>query len=92
MATFRTFLSMRVVRMCSTRYLGPTDHTGGRVQAKHLTTGKRKVVPWDHALDVQDNHARAAAEVLGRVPEFCTSVEGAGYVFGVDPANDPSEG
>jgi hypothetical protein len=80
---------IKVIRMCKTRYAGPTNSRGGRVIATHLTTGKRVTKPWDHALDVLDNHAYAAAHVLGRMPEVCTSIDGGGYVFGVDPANDP---
>ncbi len=81
-------MTSRIVRMCSTRYLGPTDHRGGRVKATHLTTRKSVTVSWDHALGIEENHAHAAAAVLGREPEFGTSVDGGGYVFGVDPANN----
>lgn len=82
-------MSARIIRMCTTRYAGPTDTRGGRVIAKHMTTGKRAVVAWDHALDVYDNHARAAVVILGAEPTVCTSVDGGGYVFGVDPSEAP---
>jgi hypothetical protein len=81
-------MSTRIVRICSTKYLGPTDTHGGRVKATHLTTRKSVTVPWDRALDIHDNHARAAERIFGRAPEFCTSVDGGGMLFGVDPAND----
>jgi hypothetical protein len=87
----RTYIATKVVRMCKTAYAGPTDTRGGRVIATHVTTGKRAIVPWDHALDIQDNHAIAASKVLGREPEFCTGIKGGGYMFGVDPSNDPEE-
>lgn len=79
-------MSARPVRMCSTRYAGPTDMRGSRVIATHVTTRERVTVPWDHALDPGANHAVAAARVLGREPEFMASIDGGGYLFGVDPA------
>ena len=84
--------AMRTLRMCATKYLGPTDHRGGRVKATHLTTRKSTTVPWDHALGAHDNHALAAAVLFGRPPEVCTSVDGGGYIFGVDPSLDTVEG
>jgi hypothetical protein len=73
------------LRMCKTRYAGPTDTRGGRVIATHLTTGKRATTPWDHALGIEENHARAAINVLGGLPTHCTSVDGGGFVFGLEP-------
>ena len=43
----------------TTRYAGPTDHRGSRVIAT-TGSGLRKIVPWDHALNVASNHAAAA--------------------------------
>jgi hypothetical protein len=74
------------VRRCVTRYHDPTDTRGSRVSAKHVTTGKRASVPWDHALDAFENHATAAEKVLGARPQFSASVDGGGYMFAVDPA------
>jgi hypothetical protein len=79
---------MKTVRICTTKYFGPTETRGSRVKATHVTTRKSVTLPWDHALDSHDNHATAAAAVLGREPEFSSSIDGGGYVFGVDPAND----
>lgn len=83
--------SPKVVRMCETKYLGPTNHRGSRVRARHITTRRAATLSWDHALDVYENHAAAAELVLGRRPEFSTSVDGGGYIFGVDPRNDRKE-
>ena len=77
----------KVVRMCETRYFGPTDHRGSRVRARHVTTRKSKTVPWDHALDAFENHANAAEAVLGARPQFSASIDGGGYMFGLDPAS-----
>jgi hypothetical protein len=79
---------MKNVRMCKTVYYGPTDSRDSRVRATHLTTKKSVTVPWDHALDAHENHEAAATALLGRAPVFYTSVDGGGYIFGVDPRND----
>lgn len=76
---------MDIVRMCETKFLGPTNTRGARVSATHLTTRVRKVLPWDHAKDVLENHARVARLVLGGDPEFAASVDGGGYVMGRRP-------
>ena len=77
----------KVVRMCETKYLGPTDRVpGGRVRARHVTTRKVATVPWDHALDAFENHAAAAEKVLGARPQFSASVDGGGYLMALDPA------
>lgn len=78
----------KTVRMCETKYLGPTDHRGSRVRARHITTRKAATVSWDYELDAYENHAAAAELVLGRRPEFSSSVDGGGYIFGCDPSND----
>lgn len=41
-----------------TKYFGATDHHGSRVKAK--SQAGSVTVPWDHALDVRENHAVAA--------------------------------
>lgn len=76
----------KVVRMCATKYLGPTDHRESRVRARHVTTRKVATVPWDDALDEFENHAAAAEKVLGARPHFSASVDGGGYLMGLDPA------
>lgn len=78
----------RTVRMCETWYMGPTDHRGSRVRARHVTTRKVVTLSWDDELDSFENHAEAATLVLGRRPEFSCSVDGGGYLMGVDPRND----
>ena len=41
-----------------TKYHGPTNTRPGRVSAK--CEAARVIVEWDHALNVDDNHRRAA--------------------------------
>lgn len=41
-----------------TKYLGPTNHRGSRILVK--AQAGRMTVPWDHALDSDDNHTAAA--------------------------------
>lgn len=77
----------RLQRVCETKYLGPTAHRGGRVRARHVTTRKSVTIPWDHALDAFENHAEAAERMLGTRPQWSASVDGGGYLFGVDPAS-----
>ena len=85
-ADLRAKHTPKTLRMCETRYFGPTDHRGSRVRARHVTTRKSKTVPWDHALDAFENHANAAEAVLGGRPQFSASIDGGGYMFGLDPA------
>ena len=42
----------------ATKYLGPTNHRGARVKA--TSQAGSVTMPWDDALDVDANHARAA--------------------------------
>jgi hypothetical protein len=41
-----------------TKYLGPTNHRGARIQAK--AQAGRRTYSWDHGLDVNQNHTLAA--------------------------------
>ena len=42
-----------------TKFIGPTNYRGARVKA-FTTSGLRIIVPWDHALNVEENHDAAA--------------------------------
>lgn len=77
-------MTRKVYRMCVTYY----NQRERVAVARHLTTTARASVEWDDRLGVEDNHAAAAALVLGREPEFQAACDGGGFVFGVDPAND----
>ena len=43
-----------------TKFLGPTNNRGSRVKAT-MPSGKSVTIDWDHALDSEGNHNRAAA-------------------------------
>ena len=42
----------------TTRYIGPTNHRGSRVKA--TAEAGHVILSWDHALNDNDNHAKAA--------------------------------
>tara|TARA_R100001082_G_C4355972_1_gene156909 strand:- start:954 stop:1262 length:309 start_codon:yes stop_codon:yes gene_type:complete len=53
-----------------TRYAGPTNSRGSRIivtDSKFFDEARqRHTYDWDHALDVNENHAQAAQEFLDR--------------------------
>lgn len=76
----------RTQRFVRTEYRGPTDHQGSRVIAVNVTSKRRKVVPWDHALDALENHEKAARLLLGEACAFRgnvahASIDGGGYLW-----------
>jgi hypothetical protein len=76
-----------VAPVVRTVYRGPTDTRGSRVIATNVTSGKRKVVPWDHSLDAPENHYQAACAVLHAgwaVASMC-SEKGGGFLFATTP-------
>jgi hypothetical protein len=70
-----------------TKYLGATDRTGSRIVAK--AQAGRIVVPWDHALDVEQNH-RAAAYAYAKRKQWTghwhggANAAGTGFVYVCD--------
>ena len=46
----------------TTYFIGPTNVKGARIKAR-ASGGTSVTLPWDHALDIHDNH-RAAASAL----------------------------
>lgn len=51
-----------MARVITTKFFGPTNSKGSRVQVK--TCMKTHYVSWDHALNSEENHSVAVAEVL----------------------------
>jgi hypothetical protein len=49
----------------TTKFLGPTNASGARIKAK--CQARAMVVSWDHALDVEANHAAAARALIARL-------------------------
>jgi hypothetical protein len=64
----------------TTKYHGPTDTKGSRISAT-TTGGKRKFYAWDHALNVDQNHIKAA---------MCMAID-LGWDFGQSYIGGPTE-
>ena len=48
-----------------TKYLGPTNHRGGRIKAS--AQAGSITIPWDHALNTDNNHDMAAIALLKKL-------------------------
>lgn len=67
-----------------TKYLGPTNHRGGRIKAS--AQAGSVTVSYDHALDTYDNHRMAAIALMKKVGwkgglKGDGNARGNGYVF-----------
>lgn len=49
---------MHIRQAITTKYVGPTNLSGSRIIVS--AQAGRMIVPWDHALDTDENHTRAA--------------------------------
>jgi hypothetical protein len=67
-----------------TRYHGPTNHKGARVSAR--AEAGRVVLPWDYALNTDDNH-KAAAQALADRMGWTVDAGYPALVGGALPAN-----
>ena len=68
----------------ATKYLGATNTRGGRIKA--TAWGGNTTVPYDYALDVQDNHKAAADALIAKMGWNGTyaqggNTDGTGYYF-----------
>lgn len=66
-----------------TRYLPATNHTGSRIKAT-ASNGQTLTIPYDHALNSDDLHAKAAlalAARLGWSGEYAAGAGDDGHVF-----------
>ena len=73
-----------ITQAIETRYLGATNTKGGRIKA--TAWAGSVTVPYDHALDVQDNHRAAQLALrhkLGWQGKYAQggNAKGDGYVF-----------
>jgi len=67
----------------STKYFGPTNTRGSKVQAKSAS-GHRLMLEWDDALNSDENHKAAALALAEKLEWFGTWACGGtadGYVF-----------
>jgi hypothetical protein len=91
----------RPMQAIETKYLGPTDMRGSRVRAK--AEAGSVIVPWDHALSLDENHTRAAQRLAtklgwrgkwvgGTLPSGVRCYVNAGRTFGSDFAVGAEEG
>jgi len=68
-----------------TKYFGPTNTLGARISAKYA--GGSMVMPWDHELDISQNHAKAAQLLISKLgwgecnDYVMGSLPGRGYCF-----------
>ena len=70
----------------TTKYHGPTDHRGSRVIAR--AEAGSIVWSWDHALDIQENHTKAAealARKFGWAGVWCGGGTRDGYTYVLVP-------
>lgn len=71
-----------MLQAITTKYLGPTNHRGGRVRA--FASAGSIVVNWDHALNPAQNHCAAAKALAKRLDwqgRYVGGATEAGYVF-----------
>lgn len=73
-----------ITQAIETRYLFPTNTKGARIKAS--TYGANIIIPYDYALDVQDNHCAAQLALrhkLGWQGKYAQggNAKGNGYVF-----------
>ena len=77
--------------LCSiqSRFHGATDSTGSRIRVKwaYGRTGASKTLPYQHEWNAQQNHTRAALELIRETvsPEELIRLEGYTLVSGVNP-------
>jgi hypothetical protein len=66
-----------------TKYLCPTDHKGSRIKAT-ASGGQTLTIHYDHALNSDDLHAKAALELAARLGwsgEYAAGSGDDGHVF-----------
>jgi hypothetical protein len=67
-----------------TKYLPPTNNNGGRVKAKASAAPESVTIAYDHSLDVEQAHAKAAMLLANKLDwrgEYAAGGNDTGYVF-----------
>jgi hypothetical protein len=71
------------MKAITTRFLGPTDFRGARIRASE-PDGKSITIPYDHGLNTEEHHlkaARALCKRLGWTGRLRGGATRKGYVF-----------
>jgi len=67
-----------------TKYLSPTNNHGGRIKAKASAASDSLTIAYDHALDIEQAHAKAAMALAAKLDwrgEYAAGGNDTGYVF-----------
>ena len=67
-----------------TKYLPPTDNKGGRVKAKASSASESLTIAYDHSIDCEQAHAKAAMLLATKLDwrgEYAAGGNDTGYVF-----------
>ena len=67
-----------------TKYLPPTDNKWGRVKAKASSASESLTIAYDHSLDCEQAHAKAAMLLANKLDwrgEYAAGGNDTGYVF-----------
>ena len=67
-----------------TKYLRPTNTKCGRIKAKASSACDSLTIPYDHSLDVEQAHAKAAMQLAAKLDwlgEYAAGGNDRGYVF-----------
>ena len=73
-----------IMQYIITKYLPATDSKGGRIKAKASCAPQSLTIPYDHALDIEQAHAKAAMQLAGELDwlgEYAAGGNETGYVF-----------
>ena len=67
-----------------TKYLQPTNTKSGRIKAKASCAYDSLTIPYDHSLDIEQAHAKAAMQLAAKLDwhgEYAAGGNDSGYVF-----------
>ena len=67
-----------------TKYLQPTNTKGGRIKAKASSAPHSITIAYDHSLDCEQAHAKAAMQLAAKLDwrgEYAAGGNDNGYVF-----------
>ena len=59
--------TVRKMQTISTKYMGVTNHRGARIKAITSSKGASVTLSYDHALNSDENHRKAAAALKAKI-------------------------